>query len=244
MFFSIYRNIYFFFILLLLISCKIIPNELNTMKLKREKMVKTQIEARGITNKSIIEAMIKIERHKFVPEEYYKFAYDDGPLPIGYEQTISQPYIVAYMTNELYPKKDDKALEIGTGSGYQAAVLSVLVKDVYSIEIVNSLCEKTKEMLEKEKYNNIHVQCGDGYKGWPEKAPFDLIIITAAPPEIPKPLINQLAKGGRMIVPVGEFYQELILIKKDSKGNIEKERLIPVRFVPMTGEAQKRKIHD
>ncbi|MDH5720910.1 MAG: protein-L-isoaspartate(D-aspartate) O-methyltransferase [Spirochaetia bacterium] len=212
----------------------------ETMELKRDIMVKRQLQARDIVNEDVLKAMQTVERHKFVPEEYQRSAYDDGPLPIGYRQTISQPYIVAYMTQALNPQKKDRVLEIGTGSGYQAAVLSVLVKEVYTIEIVEPLCEKTKELLKKEKYENIKVKCGDGYKGWPEAAPFDLIILTAAPSHIPQPLIDQLAPEGRLIAPVGSFYQELILLVKDETGKIKKEKLLPVRFVPMTGEAEKR----
>ena len=231
-----------FFLLLFMVYCKIRSEnkDQNTMHMKREIMVKRQLQARDITNTDVLNAMMKVERHKFVPEEYQRSAYEDGPLPIGYGQTISQPYIVAYMTQVLNPKKTDKALEIGTGSGYQAAVLSLLIKEVYTIEIVEPLCEKARQVLEKEKYENVKVKCGDGYKGWPQEAPFDLVILTAAPEKIPKPLVDQLAPEGRLIAPVGLFYQELILITKDKAGKITKEKLIPVRFVPMTGEAEKK----
>ncbi len=206
---------------------------------KRRKMVEEQIKARGIDNPLVLKAMIKVARHHFVPERYRDFAYEDEPLPIGYEQTISQPYIVAYMTEALGLKGGEKVLEIGTGSGYQAAILAEIAKEVYTIEIVEPLAKKAEEILKKEGYKNVHCRCGDGYLGWPEEAPFDAIIVTAAPPEIPEPLIAQLKDGGRMIVPVGTWSQELVfLVKQGSK--IDKKWLIPVRFVPMTGEIQRK----
>ncbi len=205
---------------------------------KRRKMVEEQIKARGVDDPLVLTAMIKVPRHHFVPERYRDFAYDDEPLPIGYEQTISQPYIVAYMTEALGLKGGEKVLEIGTGSGYQAAVLAEIAKEVYTIEIVEPLTKKAEEILKKEGYKNVHCRCGDGYLGWPEEAPFDAIIVTAAPPEIPEPLIAQLKEGGRMIVPVGTWSQELVLLVKE-KGKIDKKWLIPVRFVPMTGKIQK-----
>lgn len=207
---------------------------------ERNEMVKYQIEARGVKDKRVLDAMETVKRHLFVPEESRRLAYEDHPLPIGEGQTISQPYIVAYMTEMLKPKKDDIVLEIGTGSGYQAAILSHLVKEVYTIEIVEKLGKQAKKLLGDLKYENVHVRIGDGYKGWPKKAPFDKIILTAAPPEIPDPLIEQLAKNGRMVAPVGDYSQKLLLVTKDAKGEIHKTTKLPVRFVPMTGEAQKR----
>lgn len=206
---------------------------------KRLQMVATQIRGRGVTNDRVLQAMQTVLRHKFVPENERHLAYEDFPLPIGYEQTISQPYIVAYMTEALEIQPDDRILEIGTGSGYQAAVLSVLAKEVYSIEIVRPLCEEAELRLNNLGYKNVQIRCGDGYAGWPEKAPFDGIIITAAPENIPQPLLDQLASGGRLILPLGGHYQELVFVKKDSHGNLSRKNLLPVRFVPMTGEAEK-----
>jgi len=199
----------------------------------REKMVKEQIIIRGVTDQPTLRAMRKVPRHLFVPEEYRNEAYDDNPLPIGYGQTISQPYIVAYMTEVSKPAPEKKVLEIGTGSGYQAAVLAEIVDKVYSIEIVPELARESSERLKKLGYSNITCKFGDGYKGWPENAPFDIIVVTAAPEQIPQPLIDQLAENGRLVIPVGApaAVQELILIEKKN-GNIEKKRLTFVRFVP------------
>ena len=199
----------------------------------REKMVKEQIIIRGVTDQPTLRAMRKVPRHLFVPEEYRNEAYDDNPLPIGYGQTISQPYIVAYMTEVSKPAPEKKVLEIGTGSGYQAAVLAEIVDEVYTIEIVPELARESAERLKKQGYTNITGKFGDGYKGWPEHAPFDIIVVTAAPEQIPQPLIDQLAENGRLVIPVGApaAVQELILIEKKN-GNIEKKRLTFVRFVP------------
>jgi len=203
----------------------------------REKMVAQQIISRGVHDPAVLCAMRRVPRHLFVPASMRSLAYTDSPLLIGYGQTISQPFIVAYMTEQLGIEKTDKVLEIGTGSGYQAAVLAEIADSVYTIEIVAQLAEQAAGTLGKLGYR-VQTRSGDGYLGWPEEAPFDAIIITAAPPEIPDPLIRQLAPGGRMIVPVGVEYQELVLLVKDEKGGIRKERLIPVRFVPMTGKIQ------
>ena len=204
----------------------------GSMEDKKEKMIKEQIIARGITNQKILQAFRDIDRVDFVPAELAEKAYDDYPLPIGNGQTISQPYIVAFMTDVLNPVKTDKVLEIGTGSGYQAAILSTLVKEVYTIEIVEALATSAKKIVKEKKFSNIHVLHGDGYKGWKEHAPYDKIIVTAAPPEVPSALIDQLKVGGLMVIPIGETYQELLLIKKTSEGVIKKS-LLPVRFVPM-----------
>ena len=171
----------------------------------RELMVQEQLQGsgRGITDKGVLAAMAKVERHKLVPKEVRKFAYEDGPLPIGHEQTISQPYIVAFMTQTLEPKASHKVLEVGTGSGYQAAVLAELVAEVYTIEIVEPLAKRAKNDLRSMGYKNIFTKAGDGYAGWPEAAPFDCIIVTCAPENVPKPLVEQLREGGRMIIPVG-----------------------------------------
>jgi|WetSurMetagenome_2_1015567.scaffolds.fasta_scaffold62697_2 protein-L-isoaspartate(D-aspartate) O-methyltransferase len=199
----------------------------------RHRMVQTQIVSRGVTNSAVVDAMRKVPRHLFVPDEYVDESYNDYPLPIGYSQTISQPYIVAFMTEAVKPSRNKKALEIGTGSGYQAAVLAEIVNKVYSIEIIPELAEESSARLKKLGYNNIYCKSGDGYQGWMEHAPFDIIIVTAAPENIPQPLIDQLADNGRMVIPVGppSAVQELLLIiKKNNK--IEKRRLTFVRFVP------------
>lgn len=215
-------------------------NPRGDFKAMREKMVETQIKARGVKDPRVLSALRKVERHRFVPEEYLNSAYSDQPLPIGLGQTISQPYIVALMTELLQLKGDEKVLEIGTGSGYQAAILGELAKEVYTIEIVESFASMAKNRLADLGYQNIKVKAGDGYLGWPEAAPFDAIIVTAAPDHIPKPLIEQLREGGRMVVPVGAYTQELKKIIKRS-GKIETTDIIPVVFVPMTGEGVKGK---
>lgn len=206
--------------------------------LLRERMVAEQIEARGVTDVSVLEAMRKTPRHLFVPEALQYRAYEDNPLPIGKDQTISQPYIVGLMTALLEPKKSDRILEIGTGSGYQAAVLSSLVDSVFTIEIIESLGAQARRRLAALGYGNVWVRIGDGYRGWPEHVPFDAIIVTAAPSRIPEPLIDQLKLGGRMVIPVGEANQELQVIVKTVDG-LRTRSVIPVRFVPMTGEIKK-----
>lgn len=207
--------------------------------LERRQMVEEQIMARGVQDTLVLQAMTNVERHLFVPDNYRDYAYNDEPLPIGHDQTISQPYIVAYMTEALQLKGDEKVLEIGTGSGYQAAVLAEIVKEVYTIEIVEPLVKQASGVLQAKGYNNVVCRYGDGYQGWPEEAPYDAVIVTAAPPRIPEPLVDQLKDGGRMIVPVGTYFQELVLLTKEN-GKIMKKQLIPVRFVPMTGEVQKK----
>ncbi len=203
------------------------------LDLMRENMVQEQIEARGIKDKNVLNALRKVERHLFVPKRYESMAYGDFPLPIGKDQTISQPYIVALMTETLKPDKNTRILEIGTGSGYQAAVLAEVCKEVYTIEIFESLGKRSEALLTKLDYKNVHVRIGDGYLGWKEHSPFDAIIVTCAPTHIPQPLQDQLAEGGKMIIPVGAKYaQELVLLTK-KKGKIKKKRIIPVRFVPM-----------
>jgi protein-L-isoaspartate(D-aspartate) O-methyltransferase len=204
----------------------------------RERMVREQIEARGVRDARVLAAMRKVQRHLFVPEQMIPHAYTDQPLPIGHRQTISQPYIVAFMTEALQLKPQDRVLEIGTGSGYQAAVLAELVREVYSIEIVEPLAKEAEERLKQLGYSNLKLRVGDGYRGWPEAAPFDAIMVTAAPDHIPPALIDQLSEGGRLVVPVGRFHQELVRIRRTPKG-IKQEELLPVRFVPMVGEAEK-----
>lgn len=206
----------------------------------RAHMVATQIRARGIKDPRVLEAMGEVPRHLFVPPQVRDRAYDDSPLPIGDGQTISQPYIVALMTSLLELKPQDNVLEIGTGSGYQAAVLSHLASEVYTIEIRPDLAHEAERRLSDLGYANVHVRIGDGYGGWPAVAPFDGIVVTAAPPRIPQPLIDQLKVGGRMVVPVGSYFQDLQVITKTAHG-LEKKNVIPVRFVPMTGEIQEKK---
>jgi protein-L-isoaspartate(D-aspartate) O-methyltransferase len=208
---------------------------------KRRKMVESQIKSRGITDSLVLQALLKVERHLFVPTDFQSRAYDDRPLPIGHEQTISQPYIVAFMTGQLQLLGGEKVLEIGTGSGYQAAILAEIAGQVFSIEIVAELARESQQRLEQLGYPNIFVRAGDGYQGWPEAAPFDAIIVTAAPDHIPQPLIDQLKIGGRLIIPVGELNQELVFITKISADKIKQQRVLPVRFVPMTGEAEDKR---
>lgn len=198
----------------------------------RKKMVEEQIIARGISDSLVINAMLKVKRHFFVPVNLMQLAYNDRPLPIGYGQTISQPYIVAIMTELLKVKKTHRVMEIGTGSGYQAAILSLLADSVFTIEIKDTLALRAKAKLKIFGYKNVFVKIGDGYKGWKEHAPFDRIIVTCAPDEVPPILLEQLSIGGRMVIPVGSYYQELLLITKDSSG-LSEESIIPVRFVPM-----------
>jgi len=198
----------------------------------RERMVREQIEGRGIADRRVLAAMRKIERHLFVPEYLRSMAYSDRPLPIGMDQTISQPYIVALMTELLGLAGGEKVLEVGTGSGYQAAILAELAREVYTIEILQPLSLRADALLKRLGYTNIHVRHGDGYLGWPEAAPFDAIIVTAAPDVIPSALIDQLADGGRMVIPVGGYFQELKLVRK-VRGRAVMTNIIPVRFVPM-----------
>ena len=196
-------------------------------------MVDSQIMARGVSDDHVLNIMRQTPRHEFIPVEQQPNAYMDYPLPIGYEQTISQPYIVGLMTSLLQLKGHEKVLEIGTGSGYQAAVLSPICADVFSIEIVKELAERSSQTLIQLGYDNIHVKWGDGYQGWPNEAPFDAVIVTAAPPEIPPKLFEQLKIGGRLVIPVGRRWQELLVITKLEGGIMDKESVIPVRFVPM-----------
>lgn len=214
------------------------------MDKQRKYMIDTiKLEARGATpwvgkadiDPRVMAAMAKVPRHEFVPPDVAYAAYEDGPLPIGHGQTISQPYIVALMTDLLQPEAEDVILEVGTGSGYQAAVLSLLVRQVYSVEVVQALAEEAAARLKRLAYNNIETRCGDGYHGWPEHAPYDGIIVTAAAPEVPQPLIDQLKPGGRLIVPVGGRYtgQDLVMLEKDKQGQIHSRSVLPVAFVPL-----------
>ena len=201
-------------------------------------MVRAQIEERGIDNPAVLAALRAVPRHELVPAAVREEAYSDHPLPIGFDQTISQPYIVALMTDLAAVERGDKVLEVGTGSGYQAAVLAEMGARVFSIEIVEPLARRAAADLERLGYRRVHVRAGDGYRGWPSEAPFDAIIVTAAPPAVPAPLKEQLAVGGRLVIPVGEGIQELRTIRRTA-GGFEEEPTIAVRFVPMTGEAQK-----
>jgi protein-L-isoaspartate(D-aspartate) O-methyltransferase len=199
-------------------------------------MVREQIESRGITNAQVLAAMRKVPRHEFVPAAWTERAYDDSPLPIGYDQTISQPYIVALMTEIAQLSPQSKVLEVGTGSGYQAAILAEIVGEVYSIEIIEPLATSAAERLARLGYKNVHVKHGDGYLGWPEHAPFDAIIVTAGAEHVPPPLIEQFKPGGRMVIPVGQLpgQQSLWLVEKSADGTIIQSQNIPVAFVPLT----------
>lgn len=214
------------------------PPEPPALRLARQKMVEFQLRARDIIDSRVLFVMGRIPRHEFVPPELLSEAYDDHPLPIGHQQTISQPYIVALMTQLARPRPEHKALDIGTGSGYQAAILAELCREVYSIEIIKPLAEEAARRLKRLGYTNIMVKAGDGYRGWPEKAPFDVIIVAAAPDHVPQPLVDQLAPGGRLVIPVGRVEQQLMVIEKRPDGSIFRESVAPVLFVPMTGEAQ------
>lgn len=193
------------------------------------------LKAEGITNTDVLKAMLKVPRHEFVPESHRHYSYQNRPLPIGHNQTISQPFIVGYMTQAASIAPHEKVLEIGTGSGYQAAVLGELAGQVYTIEIIPELAEGAKAVLGKLGYKNVHVKTGNGYEGWPEHAPFDAIVVTAAPDEVPQKLVDQLALRGKMVIPVGSRFQEMVIITRDESGVVER-RTIPVQFVPMTGK--------
>jgi len=207
----------------------------------RHRMVDEFILAEGIKNERVLEAMRNTPRHEFVLPGEIRRAYQDAALPIGNSQTISPPFIVAYMTETIDPQPTDKVLEIGTGSGYQAAVLSPLVKEVYSIEIVDELARTATRRLERLQYENVHVMSGDGYKGWPEHAPFDKIIVTCSPEKVPAPLIQQLAEGGKLLVPLGERYQQVFYLFEKRNGKLNASKLVPTLFVPMTGESEERR---
>jgi len=207
----------------------------------RQRMVDEQMASRDISNERVLEVMRQVPRHRFVPKSLESYAYRDSPLPIGEDQTISQPYMVALMTQLVDPQSGHKALDIGTGSGYQAAVLAELVDHVYSIEIVESLATDARERLTKLGYENVTVRHGDGYAGWESEAPFDVIIVAAAPDHIPAPLIEQLAPGGKLVIPVGDEDQSLMLVEKDTEGVVTRREIAPVLFVPMTGQAEQDK---
>ncbi len=195
---------------------------------------------RGIHEERVLAALAKVPREEFVPKEVRPPSYTDQPLPIGYNQTISQPYVVAFMTEQLQLKRDDRVLEIGSGSGYQTAILAELVADVYTIEIIEPLAKNAEATLIRLGYKNVQVKAGDGYKGWPEHAPFDAVIVTCAPDHVPQPLVDQMKEGGRMIIPVGRLGEQELYFLEKKNGQLKKRAVLPVRFVPMAGEAAKR----
>jgi protein-L-isoaspartate(D-aspartate) O-methyltransferase len=207
----------------------------------RLKMVEENLVREGIKNEGVLKAMRSVPRHLFCPPDERAAAYYDQALPIGHKQTISSPFIVAYMTELLDPQPDDSVLEIGTGSGYQAAVLSALVKDVYTIEIVEALGKKAADLLKEQRFDNVHPRVGDGYKGWPEHAPFDKIIVTCSPENVPQPLTDQLKEGGKIIIPLGERYEQMFYLIEKKEGQLTTKKLIPTYFVPMTGISEDKR---
>jgi protein-L-isoaspartate(D-aspartate) O-methyltransferase len=226
--------------LITVLSCASPPGSGDDAALARarERMVADQIAARGVSDPTTLAAMRRVPRHLFVPAASQAEAYEDHPLPIGHGQTISQPYIVAFMTEALHLRGGERVFEVGTGSGYQAAVLATIAARVYSIEIVAPLAAEAKERLERLGYRNVEVRAGDGYQGWPEAAPFDAIVVTASAPRIPAPLKEQLKDGGRLVIPVGDESQELVVVTRRGQ-TFEEHRVLPVRFVPMTGTVRK-----
>ncbi len=224
-------------LLLALASCKPAAAPARDFSAERERMVQEQIEMRGVTDARVLAAMRKVPRDAFVSAAVRDLSYTDQPLSIGYDQTISQPYIVALMTEKLQVKPTDRVLEIGTGSGYQAAILGELAAEVYTIEIVEPLGKRAAATLERLGYKNVHVKIGDGYRGWPEHAPFDAIIVTCAPEHVPRPLIEQTKEGGRIIIPVGSAGEQNLYLFERRDGRLERRMVLPVRFVPMTGKA-------
>lgn len=238
-----WKNISFYLQLTILFACvnaegQSVEDDTLFYQLLRHAMIENQIIDRGVSDERVIKAMNDVPRHLFVKESLRDLAYADGPLPIGHNQTISQPYIVAYMTEILQPDTHHIVLEVGTGSGYQAAILSKLVNHVYSIEIIPELGKEAANRLDKLGYDNVTVKIGDGYNGWEEHSPFDRIIVTAAPEQIPKKLVDQLKSGGLMVLPVGKtsFGQDMRVVKKDKTGQVTTQETIPVRFVPMIHE--------
>src|SRR5262245_21094148 len=228
-----------FFLLLLGASCK--PAQTSTREFgpERERMVKEQIAMRGVSDERVLKAMRKVPREQFVPEELRDRSYTDGPLPIGYDQTISQPFVVAFMTEKLRLRPTDRVLEIGTGSGYQAAILAELAAKVYTVEIVEPLGKRAEQTLQRLGYKNVQVKIGDGYQGWPEYAPFDAVIVTCAPNHVPQPLVAQIKEGGRIIIPVGPAGDQTLYLLEKKNGRLEQRNVLPVSFVPMTGEASR-----
>ena len=227
-------------ILIVATACHRTPTSSSEFAAERREMVEQQLKPRGIHDERVLAAMAKVPREEFVPENLRAQSYSDSALPIGHDQTISQPFIVAFMTEQLRPQPNDRVLEIGTGSGYQAAVLAELVKDVYTIEIIEPLAKEASARLSRLGYGNAHVKVGDGFQGWPEVAPFDAIIVTCAPSKVPQPLTQQLKDGGRMIVPVGSGLDQQLHLLEKKDGQLAERAILPVRFVQMTGEATKK----
>lgn len=221
-------------------GCQKAPTSAGEFASDRQRMIAEQLKPRGIRDQRVLDAMAKIPREEFVPENLRAQAYADSALPIGHDQTISQPFIVAFMTEQLRLQPSDRVLEIGTGSGYQVAVLSELVKDVYTIEIIEPLAKEASARLARLDYKNAHVKVGDGFQGWPEVAPFDAIIVTCAPDKVPPPLTQQLKDGGRMIIPVGAGIDQQLYLLEKKNGELAQTAILPVRFVPMIGEAAKK----
>ena len=232
------KTVAIYFLSLALVASTAMAQSRTSFDVARNKMVDDEIVAAGVKNPRVIEAMRKTPRHEFMPLAQRKYAYLDMALPIGEGQTISPPFVVAYMTEAIDPQPTDKVLEIGTGSGYQAAVLAKLVREVYTIEIVEKLGRTAAKALEKLRYDNVHVKVGDGFQGWPKQAPFDKIIVTCSPEKVPVTLVQQLREGGRMVIPVGERYQQTLYLLKKSNGKLVAEALQPTLFVPMTGRAE------
>ena len=224
--------------ILLLLTVPFLLGPQTSWKSQRSRMVSDQLMTRGISDERVLEAMRTVRRHEFIPEQYRSSAYDDAAVPIGLEQTISQPYIVAFMTEQLDLHPQHKLFELGTGSGYQAAVASLLVEEVYTIEILPTLARRADNLLKKLGFDNVHVRAGDGWAGWPDAAPFDRIIVTAAAAELPQQLLDQLRSGGKLIMPLGHegAVQNLILVRKSITGELSIRELLPVRFVPVTGD--------
>ena len=228
-------------ILIVATGCHRTPTSSSEFAAERQKMVEQQLKPRGIHDERVLAAMAKVPREEFVPENLRDKGYSDGALPIGHDQTISQPFIVAFMTEQLRLQPNDRVLEIGTGSGYQTAVLAELVKEVYTIEIIEPLAKNASARLARLDYNNAHVKVGDGFQGWPEVAPFDAIIVTCAPDKVPQPLTEQLKDGGRMLVPVGSGIDQQLYLLEKKNGQLAQTAILPVRFVPMIGEAAAKK---
>jgi protein-L-isoaspartate(D-aspartate) O-methyltransferase len=231
-------------LLVALASCKPADVPALDFAAERERMVRQQVALRGVTDTRLLAAMRKVPRDQFIPEAVRNLAYTDQPLPIGYDQTISQPFIVAFMTEKLQLRPTDRVLEIGTGSGYQAAILAELAREVYTIEIVAPLGERAQGTLQRVGYKNVHVKIGDGYQGWPEEAPFEAVIVTCAPEHVPRPLIDQTREGGRVIIPVGAAGSQLLYLLEKKAGRLQQRAVLPVRFVPMTGSAQEQKAEE
>ena len=231
---------YLVVVLLAASGCQKQPKSTSELTVERQKMVEQQLRPRGVRDERVLAAMGKVPRAEFLPDNLRAQAYADSALPIGHDQTISQPFIVAFMTEQLRLQANDRVLEIGTGSGYQTAVLAELVKDVYSIEIIEPLAKEASARLARLGYSNAHVKTGDGFPGWPEVAPFDAIIVTCAPDKVPPPLTQQLKDGGRMIVPVGTGIDQQLFLLEKKNGQLAQTAILPVRFVPMIGEAAKK----